>query len=254
MVQSSLPRFLTTIISQNVAEALTKQGDYGTAVAYCVRAGDATQVRRIADLVLDAYVEKGAADFIALVDTFPPSLLQSTSRLPSAGLHSSGTYGKDRSLYSERLAFLGKYRDFHKLYSEERLHEATAVLVSTLIENQAPERFWAVLLLDSIPLLESELMLFEEDGVMELMRYYEQVSAGARAHPAEAEHYLGMMERLMSQGRAESAASKTKGIGREGSAINVNLALKRLEVVRLGLARCLSKAFQLENSRIVHDM
>jgi nuclear pore complex protein Nup85 len=227
-------------------------------VAYCVRAGDATQVRRIADLVLDEYVEKGAAEFIALVDTFPPSLLQSTSRLPSVGLHTNGTYGKDRSLYSERLAFLGKYRDFHKLYSEDRLHEATAVLVSTLIENQAPERFWAVLLLDAVPLLESELMLFEEDGVMELMRYFEQVNAGARAHPAEAEHYLGTMERLMSQGHAAAsetaAGSKKTGPGRAGSKINVNLALKRLEVVRLGLARCLSKSFQLENSRIVHDM
>ena len=88
-------------------------------------------------------------------------------------------------------------------------------------------------------------MLFEEDGIIELIRYYEQVTAGARAHPAEAEHYLGMMERLLQQqAKGDSAGAKQR---RE---LDVSAALKRLEVVRLGLARSLSKAFLLENSRI----
>ncbi|KDN53367.1 hypothetical protein K437DRAFT_265737 [Tilletiaria anomala UBC 951] len=226
-------------ICKSVAEKLAEQREYGTAVSYCVRAGDATQVRRIADAVLDAYVDHGATEFIALVNSFPPSLLKSTSRLPTTGVEGDVPFGNDRSLYSERLAFLGKYRDFHVLYSEERLHEATAVLVSTLLNAQAPERFWAILLLDAVPLLESDLHLFEEDGIMELIRYYEQVTTGARTHPSEAEHYLGMLERM----------HQSKG-SRKSQQVNVAAALKRLEVVRLGLARNLSKVFLLESSRM----
>ena len=147
-------------ICKKVAAVLNSKREYGLAVSYCVRAGDATQVRNIADAVLEEYVNEGEEEFLDLVDGFPTSLLQRTSRLPEMdeeGEDRTVAYGRDKSLYSERLAFLGKYRDFHRLYAEERLHEATAVLVSTLLENQAPERFWAVLLLDAIPLLECEL-------------------------------------------------------------------------------------------------
>ncbi len=217
-------------------------------------------MRKIADLVLDEYINNGADAFVSIVDKFPPSLLQPTSRVSSSVLGGGAqqSFGKDRSLYSEQLAFLGKYRDFHKLYAEERLHEATAVLVSTLLEGQAPERFWAVLLLDATPLLESSLMLFEEDGIMELIRYFEQVSTCARVHQTEAEHYLGMMERLVRHSRetANGAGDQQQQAGSKAqkstssSKVSVDLALKRLEPTRLALARCLTNAYLYENSTL----
>ena len=63
-------------------------------------------------------------------------------------------YGAGRSLFSSRLAFLAGYRDFHRLYAEGQLRAAAELLVVLLTSNAAPERFWAVLLVDAIPLLE----------------------------------------------------------------------------------------------------
>lgn len=54
------------------------------------------------------------------------------------------------------LAFLGKYREFHKLYEEKRFGEAAKLLLSLMTAKIAPRSFWMTLLTDALPLLEQK--------------------------------------------------------------------------------------------------
>lgn len=55
-----------------------------------------------------------------------------------------------------RLLFLGYYRDFLRDYQEGNLRNSARLIIELLQSEFAPERFWAVLLIDSVPLLKSE--------------------------------------------------------------------------------------------------
>lgn len=54
------------------------------------------------------------------------------------------------------LSFLGKYREFHKLYGEKRFSEAAKLLLSLMTAKIAPRSFWMTLLTDALPLLEQK--------------------------------------------------------------------------------------------------
>jgi nuclear pore complex protein Nup85 len=156
-----------------------------------VHAGDGKRIARIADRLLDEYITNGEQAFTSLVDEIPVSLLDpsashhglfkgegegdfemnddddgsviSQGGAPSTmrGAATTATAGTttialDRSVFSSRLAFLARYRDFHALYARGELSSAFALLVSLLANNAAPKRFQAVMLLDSMALLEGE--------------------------------------------------------------------------------------------------
>lgn len=53
-------------------------------------------------------------------------------------------------------SFLGKYREFHKLYGEKRFREAAKLLLSLMTAKIAPRSFWMTLLTDALPLLEQK--------------------------------------------------------------------------------------------------
>lgn len=52
--------------------------------------------------------------------------------------------------------FVGKYREFHKLYGEKRFSEAAKLLLSLMTAKIAPRSFWMTLLTDALPLLEQK--------------------------------------------------------------------------------------------------
>ncbi|EPQ31250.1 uncharacterized protein PFL1_01435 [Pseudozyma flocculosa PF-1] len=221
------------VICKRLARAMTQERRYGVAVAYCVRAGDATQIRQISDQLLDEYVERGAETFMALVDSIPQSLLAPVGEFGGAaddeGLSARG-------LFSTRLAFLARYRDFHRLYAEANLRAAAQLLAELITSEAAPEAFLAVLLVDAIPLLEADEQLFDMRETFELMRIVEQVTGSVRAHPRLSEHYLGYLNKLM--GGAGGAVAK-RPAGDNGPASKS--AGDKLDVVRLGLARHLAR-------------
>lgn len=152
-----------------MAKQMAAQRRYGVALAYCVRASDARQVRRIADALLDEYVAYGAPEFVRMVDAIPPSLLRPVARAPDRfALHQAqmdeddeddGEFGAGKTMYSSPLAFLARYRDFHNLYAMRELRGAAEMLVLLLSSGIAPERFWAVLVFDAIPLFEGECFI-----------------------------------------------------------------------------------------------
>merc|ERR1712059_107042 len=71
---------------------------------------------------------------------------------------------------SDRLTFLGKYREFHKLVDESQFSEAASLLHSLLWSKLAPKYFWVTMLIDCIPFLTSESVLFTSEQTYELLQ------------------------------------------------------------------------------------
>ena len=117
----------------------------------------------------------GQEAFVKHVDSLPTSLLRPSSSdlneptsaaspsSPSSPTNGLAPLSRLRSLTSDalrphlsRLAFLARYRDFLALYAAGARREAAELLVLLLTSGVAPKKWWAVMLLDAVPLLESE--------------------------------------------------------------------------------------------------
>ncbi|EGU11060.1 Biotin/lipoyl attachment:Carbamoyl-phosphate synthase subunit L [Rhodotorula toruloides ATCC 204091] len=171
-----------------------KRGEkrFGEAVAYAVRAGDGRRVARIAEMVGEEYVNKDQAAFVKAVDSLPTSLLRpasfanddsgspSTPNSPSAFSLShlpSHTSDSLRPILSH-LSFLARYRDFMALYAvPSQRREAAELLVLLLTSGIAPRKWWPVMLLDSVPLLETSPPLITLAETFELLRILEDILA-----------------------------------------------------------------------------
>lgn len=60
------------------------------------------------------------------------------------------------SVFQTKISFLAQYRDFHAFFAQGDRQQAAAQLVHLIKSGVCPRRFVAVLLLDTIPLLEGE--------------------------------------------------------------------------------------------------
>ena len=63
-------------------------------------------------------------------------------------------------IVSDRLTFLGKYREFHRLVHDSHFAQAASPLHSLLWSKLAPKYFWVTLLIDCIPFLMADQALF----------------------------------------------------------------------------------------------
>ncbi|PWN52416.1 Nucleoporin, Nup85-like protein [Violaceomyces palustris] len=239
------------IVCKRMSVAMCKEQRYGLAVAYCVRAGDGAQIRRISDTLLEEYIDQGAEKFVALVDSIPSSLLRpkqpgfsnGQDAVPTNEDEPFGDLGK--GFFSTRLAFLARYRDFHRLYSEGRFRAAAQLLVELVTSEAAPETFWAVLLVDAIPLLEADQELLTLEETFELMRLVEQIQSSISTHQDLADHYLGHLERLLLP-RTQNGKGRTKVTIKSDSTPKTSspsskVAAEKLDLVRLGLSRNLAR-------------
>ncbi|XP_059056919.1 nuclear pore complex protein Nup85 [Achroia grisella] len=121
-------------------------GGAGAALGWALRARCGVLSARAADGVLRAYA--GGAP------------LPARDLLLSAG---------PELLRADRLLFLGKYCDFHRLYKTREFKKAAKLLVSLLTSKIAPDYFWETLLLDTLPLLESDEAVFSSSDTFEIM-------------------------------------------------------------------------------------
>ncbi|KAH8929346.1 Nucleoporin, Nup85-like protein [Atractiella rhizophila] len=209
-----------------MTERLVRDKEYGRAVAYCCRAGDAKRMTRIADRILDEYVEHGEIRFASCVDSIPTSLLRPSSPPPeAASMDIDGSFPQtpNRTL-SAKLNFLARYRDFQALYARGERAEAAEVLVNLLIGRQAPKSFWAVMLVDALPLLEESEPLISSTQTYDLILCLEECVA---SYDTEGKDVDGTLEKL----------------GRISGGGGTEMAFKRLEVVRFALARNLARGF-----------
>lgn len=126
----------------------------GSALSWSIRAKDAAFATLISERFLQDYCTKGTFSDLDLIDNLGPAML-----------------------LSDRLTFLGKYREFHKLYGEKRFVEAAKLLLSLMTAKIAPQSFWMTLLTDALPLLEQKEVIFSADQTYELMYCLEELTS-----------------------------------------------------------------------------
>ncbi|KAM6473325.1 nuclear pore complex protein Nup85 [Liasis olivaceus] len=126
----------------------------GSALSWSIRAKDAAFATLISDRFLREYCERGTFSDLDLIDNLGPSML-----------------------LSDRLTFLGKYREFHRMYGEKKFFAAAKLLLMLMTARIAPCSFWMTLLTDALPLLEHKEVIFSADQTYELMKCLEDVMA-----------------------------------------------------------------------------
>ncbi|CAH2038136.1 unnamed protein product, partial [Iphiclides podalirius] len=121
-------------------------GRVGAALAWAARGRGGAACGRAAHVALRAYCAGAALPAADLLLSAGPSLL-----------------------LDDTLLFLGKYCDFHRLYKIKEFKKAAKLLISLITSKIAPEYFWETLLLDTLPLLESEEPVFSSTDTYEIM-------------------------------------------------------------------------------------
>uniref|UniRef100_A0A8C4DKR0 Nuclear pore complex protein Nup85 n=1 Tax=Dicentrarchus labrax TaxID=13489 RepID=A0A8C4DKR0_DICLA len=169
----------------------------GSALSWSIRAKDAAFATLISERFLQDYCARGTFSDLDLIDNLGPAML-----------------------LSDRLTFLGKYREFHKLYGEKRFREASKLLLSLMTAKIAPRSFWMTLLTDALPLLEQKEVIFSADQTHELMF---------------------CLEELMS-----SLNTTTAGTDRPMQ--DEDIEVTKVELLRLALARNLAMAIVKEGT------
>ncbi|KAK2507364.1 hypothetical protein MC885_012710 [Smutsia gigantea] len=120
-------------ICKILAMKAVRNNRLGSALSWSIRAKDAAFATLVSDRFLRDYCERGCFSDLDLIDNLGPAMM-----------------------LSDRLTFLGKYREFHRLYGEKRFGDAASLLLLLMTSQIAPRSFWMTLLTDALPLLEQK--------------------------------------------------------------------------------------------------
>jgi len=127
-------------------------GNIGSAMAWALQSGDAKFTTFLADKLLEEYANSGTFSSTDLLDNLGASII-----------------------VSDRLTFLGKYREFHRLVSDSEFSQAATLLHSLLWSKLAPKYFWVTLLIDAIPFLTANTILFSSHQTYELVECLQEL-------------------------------------------------------------------------------
>ncbi|KAF4080768.1 hypothetical protein AMELA_G00174970 [Ameiurus melas] len=141
-------------ICKIMAKRALSNNRLGSALSWSIRAKDAAFATLISERFLQDYCTRGSFSDLDLIDNLGPAML-----------------------LSDRLTFLGKYREFHRLYGEKKFTEAAKLLLSLMTAKIAPRSFWMTLLIDALPLLEQKEVIFSVDQTHELMFCLEELTS-----------------------------------------------------------------------------
>ncbi|KAL3876599.1 hypothetical protein ACJMK2_034424 [Sinanodonta woodiana] len=125
----------------------------GAALTWFLKSKDVAFATLVAEKFLTQYSDKGKFDNLDLIDNLGSSML-----------------------LSNRLTFLGKYREFHKLYEEREYHAAGHLLFSLLTSRLAPREFWITLLKDALGLLQLRELVYDRKQTCEMMHCLEELT------------------------------------------------------------------------------
>ncbi|XP_027811531.1 nuclear pore complex protein Nup85 [Marmota flaviventris] len=184
-------------ICKILAMKAVRNNRLGSALSWSIRAKDAAFATLVSDRFLRDYCEQGCFSDLDLIDNLGPAMM-----------------------LSDRLTFLGKYREFHRLYGEKRFGDAASLLLSLMTSQIAPRSFWMTLLTDALPLLEQKQVIFSAEQTYELMRCLEDLTSGKPE-------------------RAEPDAQRLQ---------DDDIETTKVEMLRLALARNLARAIIREGS------
>uniref|UniRef100_A0A8C5JZF7 Nuclear pore complex protein Nup85 n=1 Tax=Jaculus jaculus TaxID=51337 RepID=A0A8C5JZF7_JACJA len=141
-------------ICKILAMKAVRNNRLGSALSWSIRAKDAAFATLVSDRFLRDYCERGCFSDLDLIDNLGPAMM-----------------------LSDRLTFLGKYREFHRLYGEKRFGDAASLLLSLMTSQIAPRSFWMTLLTDALPLLEQKQVIFSAEQTYKLMRCLEDLTS-----------------------------------------------------------------------------
>ncbi|XP_068761276.1 nuclear pore complex protein Nup85-like [Montipora capricornis] len=201
-------------ICKTMSMKAMKSGRLGAALAWCLRSKDSTFAAFISERFLAEYCQSGGFSNLDLIDHLGSAML-----------------------LSDRLTFLGKYREFHMLYEEGKFHEAAHLLISLLTSKLAPQRLWLTLLTDSIPLLEHEEIIFSSSQTYELMHCLDEIRLSFRT-----KEYLGHPSEEPSDESSVRPAAMGPGMkSLKSTKAQEDEERDKIELIRLALARNLSR-------------
>ncbi|KAI1295596.1 Nuclear pore complex protein Nup85 [Halotydeus destructor] len=139
-------------VSRVLAASYLKRNRHAQALLWALRSQDCRLCTHIANIFLDTYVSTGS---------FPdPDVLSS--------LGSS-------MLVSERLTFLAKYFEFQQLKKDGLFSEAGSLLVQLISSHISPKNFLMTLLMDSLPLLQSDQLILNSEQTVQVMVSLEEL-------------------------------------------------------------------------------
>uniref|UniRef100_A0A2K6E691 Nuclear pore complex protein Nup85 n=1 Tax=Macaca nemestrina TaxID=9545 RepID=A0A2K6E691_MACNE len=141
-------------ICKILAMKAVRNNRLGSALSWSIRAKDAAFATLVSDRFLRDYCERGCFSDLDLIDNLGPAMM-----------------------LSDRLTFLGKYREFHHMYGEKRFADAASLLLSLMTSRIAPRSFWMTLLTDALPLLEQKQVIFSAEQTYELMQCLEDLTS-----------------------------------------------------------------------------
>lgn len=216
----------TREVCRTAARSLLGQDKYGEAIAFCIRSEDNRLLGVIADEVLDVYVRKDPDAFATAVASIPSSLLEAPA--------------------DQRLLFLSRFREFLQAFREDQ-QLAAQILVGLFQSGLVPHRFRAVLLMDSLQLLESSEILFSVQDTFELMRHMEEITSGSAHHP---ELWLETLYEITTRSKAtqDDGDARTLPSRKEQERLHQERvagmldALKALDAFKLAAVRNISRA------------
>ncbi|XP_029914044.1 nuclear pore complex protein Nup85 [Myripristis murdjan] len=194
--QRQMPEQVRSICKIMAKRAL-RNNRLGSALSWSIRAKDAAFATLISERFLQDYCTRGTFSDLDLIDNLGPAML-----------------------LSDRLTFLVKYHEFHKLYGEKCFTEAAKLLLSLITAKIAPRSFWMTLLTDALPLLEQKEVIFSAGQSYELMFFLEELTSSFK--PATLNSDKSMQEE--------------------------DIELTKVELLRLALARNLAKAIVKEGT------
>merc|ERR1712038_2015173 len=126
-------RGMTSVVSSTcrvMGIKALKQDRIGTAMAWGLKSQDVKFTTFLSDQLLKRYCDVGAFSSEDLLDHLGSCMV-----------------------VSERLTFLAKYREFHRLINNAEFSNAATLLHSLLWSRLAPKYFWVTLLIDALPFL-----------------------------------------------------------------------------------------------------
>eukprot|EP00833_Pecoramyces_ruminatium_P010673 jgi/Orpsp1_1/1184705/evm.model.c7180000090652.1 len=133
------------------------KGNYGEAIKHYMEINDSYRISLICNDLISKYIEKGDLSQLNFIDSI-----------------------NQKTLYNNKINFLARYKQFHELYKEKQYNKAGNLLIQMLTSEIAPKNFWSIILVDAIPLLESEQIIFNSSDTYELMRCLEEITTSHR--------------------------------------------------------------------------
>eukprot|EP00117_Sycon_ciliatum_P044290 scpid43655/ scgid31977/ Nuclear pore complex protein Nup85; 85 kDa nucleoporin; FROUNT; Nucleoporin Nup75; Nucleoporin Nup85; Pericentrin-1 len=212
-----------------------RNGRLGSALNWCLRCKESSFAAFLADRLLSRYSADGVFEHLDLIDNLGPAML-----------------------LNNRLTFLAQYHQFHRHYNNQDFQQAGSLLFSLLDSRLAPKELWPTILLDALPLLELDEVIFDRDQTYELMYCLEEVQTYAQSGDcngsagADGGDGSGVSAGSRLNGFMSTAVNGDGGMDDDAVPMDTNILGKKqlpikqlmdkLSLLRLALARNLARA------------